>query len=170
MDQSEKDILKMMDRAFGLDSLRLVEAGNSLTALYNLAAYVGRKLEVAEPERRVIKDDPKFRVRIEGMDVHDGSGGITGFCGWGHTAEDAAENYLALCAHYTQRNIEMYKRLEQECGPGRFKETMGFCLDHSQYKRFDFITPQGQGLASLAERATVLEKPVKPLNRLTLRK
>ena len=170
MDGRQKDIIAMMDHTFGLDTLRLVEEGNSLTALYNLAAYVGRKLKVAEPDPNSILNDPKVCVGIKGMDVHDGTGGIKGFCGWGKTAEDAAENYLATCADAIQRNIDMYKRLEDETRPGRFKETMGFCLDLSQHKRFDFVTPYGEGLPSLAESATVLDKPVKPFPRFTLRK
>lgn len=171
MDKRQKEIIGMMDRVFGLETVRHLEAGDSITALYNMAAHMNGKVVIHPPEGKGLSDaDVNFRLRIGGMDVHDGTGGITGFCGWGLTEQAAAENYILSCADTIQKNLELYQGLLDRHKPEAFKGTMGFCFDTSKDKRFDFITTMGESLPPLTEAATVLQQAVKPLTAIKFRK
>jgi hypothetical protein len=171
MDKRQKEIIGMMERAFGIDALRHMEAGDSLTALYNMAAHMHTKVEIINPDRKgQSAADTHYRIKIDRMDVHDGHGGITGFCGWGLTQQGAAENYITSCADAIESSLGIYRGLLDKYKPEDFKGTMGFCLDTSKDKRFDFITTMGEGLPPLGEASTVLQNPVKPLPTIKLRK
>ena len=161
-----------MDRVFGLRTVGLMEEGKSLTALYNLAVYMGSKVDIIEPTQppEINSAESKYRLKIDGMDVHDGTGGITGFRGWGLTAEEAAENYFLSCADTLGDNIKMYKGLSDKCSAEFVNQSMGFCLDMDKNRRFDFITGMGTPLPSQAVRATVLQDSVKPLPVIKLKK
>lgn len=164
MNAEQRAILSMMDKNFGLDTLRHLEDGQGMTALGKLAAHMGRNIDIAEPDNYT----NKYRVKIEGMDVHNGVGGITGFRGWGATTEAAAADYFIKCADTLRENFMLHQKLQPHHKPEDFNHTMGFCLDLDEHKRFDFMTMLGEEISAQktktpsAAKASPVKKPAPP--------
>jgi hypothetical protein len=162
MNAEQRAILSMMDKTFGIDTLQHLEAGQSMIALGKLAAHMGRKVDVVEPDDYTTK----YRVKIDGMDVHNGIGGITGFRGWGATAEAAAADYFIKCADTLRENYMLHQKLQPHHKPEDLNHTMGFCLDLDKQKRFDFMTMLGEDIPAQKSpspaQVSTTKKPAPP--------